>query len=113
MFLLAAVLTASLNVDLNLSSLIQVAQQAEKRGSCSISTVGYRFHGTPGQDFRYAGTVYRIPEDGWVELIADGKRSKYTVSGETLPLTGLPRDQFGFRDVRLPSSTAAGAAGSR
>jgi hypothetical protein len=101
--LAAAVLTASIHVDLDLSRLIHRAQTAAPQATCGITTVGYRFRGKPGQQFRYAGDSYSVPPEGWVELIADRKRSTYAIEGRTLPLDVWPRDQFGFRDIPLPS----------
>jgi len=103
MFLLAAVLTASMNVDLNLSVLIKRQQVQEPVATCGIKTVGYRFRGKAGQEFQYAGDKYQIPAEGWVELIADRGRTTYAISGKTLPLDVWPRDPFGFRDIPLPS----------
>ncbi len=99
MLILAAVLTASINLDL--TTLIKRTQQPAV--TCGIVTVGYRFRGTPGQTFRYAGDSYEIPEEGWVELIADRRRTTYTVKGRSISLEGSPRDPFGFRDVSLPT----------
>jgi hypothetical protein len=103
MILLAAVLTASLNVDIDLTALLRRGQQNEPKATCNISTVGYRFRGTPGQQFRYAGDSYEIPAEGWVELIADARRTTYSIEGRSLPLDVWPRDQFGFREVPLPT----------
>ena len=104
MILLAAALTAAIQVDLDLTGLIRKAQQTESAVTCNITTVGYRFRGTPGQTFRYAGDKYEIPADGWVELIADKGRTSYTIGERSLPLDVWPRDQFGFRDVPLPTA---------
>ena len=103
MFILAAVLTASMNVDLNLAALIRRTQVKEPTVTCGIHTVGYRFRGKPGQKFRYAGDTYEIPEEGWVELIADRRRTTYTIGARSLPLNVWPRDPFGFRDVPMPT----------
>ena len=100
MLILAAVLTASINLDLTM--LIRRARQ-EPVVTCGIVTVGYRFRGKPGQEFRYAGDTYEIPEEGWVELIADRRRTTYAIRGRSLPLDVWPRDPFGFRDIPLPS----------
>ena len=113
MLMLAAVLTASLQLNLDLSPLVQAARQTEIRGTCSIATVGYRFRGQPGQTFRYARTTYEIPEEGWIELIAERKRSQYSFAGQNLPLNVEPRDPFGFRDVRLPDGDGGMQGGSR
>ncbi|HYO76129.1 MAG TPA: hypothetical protein VE010_06660 [Thermoanaerobaculia bacterium] len=106
MFLLAAVLTASINIDIDLTSLVRRANQAQPKATCNISTVGYRFRGKPGQEFRYAGDTYEIPAEGWVELIADRRRTSYGFNGQTLTIADSPRDPFGFRDVTLPSESA-------
>lgn len=103
MLILAAVLTASMNVDLNLASLIKRSQLKEPAVTCGIVTVGYRFRGKPGQEFRYAGDSYEIPKEGSVELIADKRRTSYAINGRSLPLEVWPRDPFGFRDIPLPS----------
>lgn len=93
--ILAAVLTAHLD----LSPLIQRNQVTP---TCGIATVGYRFRGKAGQTFRYAGEAFTIPDEGWIELIADRQRATYAIGGKSLPLEGWPRDPFGFRDVSLP-----------
>jgi hypothetical protein len=105
MLLAVAVLTASISVDIDLSGLIRRASQAPK-ATCNISTVGYRFRGKPGQEFRYAGDTYRIPAEGWVELIADRRRTTFAVGAQTFPIVETPRDPFGFRDVTLPIDNA-------
>jgi hypothetical protein len=106
MLLLAVALTASIHVDLDLTALARRSKKAEPVAVCNISTVGYRFRGTPGQQFRYAGDTYVIPAEGWVELIADRRRATYAFNGQTLAIADSPRDPFGFRDVPLPSTTA-------
>lgn len=103
MLILAMALTASLNVDLNLGALIKRSQIKEPAVTCGIVTVGYRFRGKPGQEFRYAGDTYEVPKEGWVELIADRRRTTYAIHGRSLPLDVWPRDPFGFRDIPLPS----------
>ena len=103
LLLAAAVFTASMNVDLDLSVLIKRQQVKEPKVTCGIVTVGYRFRGKPGQVFSYAGDKYEIPAEGWVELIADSRRTTYAVAGKSLPLEVWPRDPFGFRDVPLPA----------
>ena len=104
MLVLAALaLTASINVDLNFASLLKRSQAKDPAVTCNIVTVGYRFRGKPGQEFRYAGDSYEIPKEGWVELIADKRRTTYAINGRSLPLDVWPRDPFGFRDIPLPS----------
>ena len=106
MLVLAAIaLTASINVDLNLASLIKRSQVKDPEVTCNIVTVGYRFRGKAGQEFRYAGDSYQIPKEGWVELIADKRRTTYAINGRSLPLDVWPRDPFGFRDIPLPAPT--------
>lgn len=107
MFVLAAVLTASMTLDLDLTALVKRSQKKEPVATCGIVTVGYRFRGKLGQTFRYAGDTYEIPEEGWVELIADRRRTTYAIHGHSLPLDVWPRDPFGFRDVPLPAPIAA------
>jgi hypothetical protein len=104
MILLAAVLTASINVELDLGALLHRNAVKQPTVTCGISTVGYRFSGKPGQSFRYAGDTYQVPAEGWVELIADRRRTTYSYSGRTLPLDVWPKNQFGFREVPLPSA---------
>lgn len=102
--LLAAVLTASINVEIDLGALVRRARTVETpTATCGISTVGYRFVGKPGQEFRYAGDTYVVPAEGSIELIAHPRRQSYAVSGRSLPLEVWPRDQFGFREVPLPT----------
>jgi hypothetical protein len=101
----AAVLTVSLNINLDLSTL-ERSRVRESQVICGIVTVGYRFRGEPGQKFRYAGETYEIPAEGWIELIADRRRTTYAIDGKSLPLGVWPRDPFGFRDILLPSSRA-------
>lgn len=106
MLIMAAVLTASLSVDLDLSTLFRRATpKLEVKGlTCGITTVGYRFTGKPGQKFEYAGDEYEIPVEGFVELIADKRKTSYRTEGRTLPLDVWPLDQFGLRVVPLPGT---------
>ena len=105
MLLLAAALSASINLEIDLGALVRRAQPVQSPSvTCGISTVGYRFVGKPGQQFRYAGDTYVVPAEGTVELIAHPRRTTYAVSGRSLPLEVWPRDQYGFREVPLPST---------
>jgi hypothetical protein len=113
MFLLAAAVTAAISIDIDLSRLIHRANRSEPKVTCNINTVGYRFRGKPGQEFRYAGDTYEIPAEGWVELIADRRRTTFAVNGQTLPIVDSPRDPFGFRDVTLPWGTGNPACPDR
>ena len=107
MFLAAMALTAAISIDIDLTSLVRGARRAEPTATCNIKTVGWRFHGQPGQAFRYAGDTYHIPAQGWIELIADRRRNSYALDKKTLSLSEeSPRDPFGFRDVTLPAPTA-------
>ena len=108
MILLAAAVTAALNVEIDLGALVGRASRAQSAPvvTCNISTVGYRFTGKPGQQFRYAGENWVVPIEGSIELIADPRRKTYAINGRSLPLEVWPRDQFGFRDVPLPSPDA-------
>ena len=109
MLLLAVALSASINVEIDLGSLVRRANSVQApSATCGISTVGYRFVGTAGQEFRYAGTTYTVPEEGSIELIATPRRTTYAINGRSLPLEVWPRDQFGFREVPLPSPTIKG-----
>jgi len=99
MYLVAVVLTASITVDIDLGRLFRAHAQRAPQVTCGISTVGYRFIGKAGQRFQYAGDSYVIPAEGWIELIADRRHTKYVVDGKSLPADDSPRDQFGFRDV--------------
>ncbi len=105
MVLLAAILTGSINLEIDLTALVRRANQPQSPAvTCNISTVGYRFSGKPGQEFRYAGETWVVPAEGSIELIAHPRRNTYTIEGKTLPLDGWPRNQFGFREVPLPSA---------
>lgn len=105
MILLAAALTAAINVEIDLGALIHRTAVKSPHVTCGISTVGYRFVGKPGQEFRYAGDTYQVPSEGFVELIADKRRTTYSYESKTLPLEVWPKNQFGFREVPLPSTT--------
>ena len=104
LLLAAAVLTTSINVEIDLGLLLGRARQVQEPSvTCNISTVGYRFVGRPGQRFRYAGETWTVPSEGSIELIAHPRRTSYAIHGKSLPLEVWPRDQFGFREVPLPS----------
>lgn len=104
MIVLAAALTLSINVELDLTALVRRARPKDAPAvTCGIKTVGYRFVGKPGQQFRYAGENWTIPGEGWIELIADRRRNTYAIAGKTLPLDVWALDQFGFREVPMPA----------
>lgn len=104
MILAAAILTASISLEADLGALFKRAKSVQAPTvTCGISTVGYRFVGKPGQEFRYAGDTYTVPGEGSIELIASPRRTSYSFAGRSLPLEVWPRDQFGFREVPLPT----------
>lgn len=104
MILAAAILTASMSVEVDLGALLKRSKAVQSPAvTCGISTVGYRFVGKPGQQFRYAGDTYTVPGEGSIELIASPRRTSYAFAGRSLPLEVWPRDQFGFREVPLPT----------
>lgn len=105
MILLAAtVLTAAIQINLDLTPVVRAASKSEPVVTCNIKTVGYRFVGAPGQSFRYAGERFEIPAEGSIELLADQDKTSYTISNRSLPLDVWPRDPFGFREVPLPTA---------
>jgi len=67
---------------------------------CHSGTVSYKFVGTPGATFVYAGDRYSIPASGWVELLSSEK-VYLAANGRTLPLDVWPIDAFGTRTVPL------------
>jgi len=113
MILLATILTASISVELDLGALLHRNTVNAPTVTCGISTVGYRFTGNPGQEFRYAGDTYQVPAEGSVELIAARGRTTYSYDGASLPLEVWPKNQFGFREVSLPSSNTTTTSASR
>lgn len=104
MLILAAALTLGINVELDLRALVRHHDRRSPKVTCGIRTVGYRFMGQPGQQFRYAGDTWTVPADGYIELIADARRTTYSYEGRTLPLEVWPLDQFSFRRVPLPQT---------
>lgn len=106
MILTAAFLIASINVEIDLGALFKRRKPVQATTvTCSIATVGYRFFGQAGQEFRYAGVTYKMPAEGSIELIATPRRTTYAYRGRSLPLEVWPYNQFGFREVPLPSPT--------
>jgi hypothetical protein len=79
---------------------------------CTSGTVSYKFVGTPGSTFTYAGAQYSVPTSGWIELLAEKTdRSYLAANGRTLPLDVWPIDAFGTRSVPLQTVSSAPAAG--
>ncbi|HEX8170647.1 MAG TPA: hypothetical protein VF824_08920 [Thermoanaerobaculia bacterium] len=74
--------------------------------TCGITVVGYRFYGTPGQRFVYAGEPFTIGSEGYVELLADRRRNFFTYERVRIPLERGATDPFGFVDVTLPQVAA-------
>ncbi|MGA8810746.1 MAG: hypothetical protein WB973_22970 [Thermoanaerobaculia bacterium] len=67
--------------------------------TCHTGTVSYKFVGTPGATFTYAGAKYSVPASGWIELLGDGGKVYLAANGSTLPLDVWPMDAFGTRTV--------------
>lgn len=101
--ILAAALTAAISLEIDLGSLINAHRVKSPTVTCGIRTVGYRFAGRPGQTFRYAGDDYTIPEEGWIELIADRRKTTYRINNRSVSLESAPLNQFGFGEVELPN----------
>ncbi len=66
------------------------------RSGCGIKVVSYRFVGTPGLEFEYAGALGKIPAAGWIELIA---KKGVDIAGSA--------DDFGTVTVCLDGSACA------
>ena len=103
MLIAAATLTAAISLEIDLGSLLQSHRNRSPKVTCGIKVIGYRFEGKPGQEFRYAGDAYTLPEEGWIELIADRRNTTYRINNETIRLDGVPLNQFSFGEVTLPS----------
>jgi len=103
MILAAAALTAAISLEIDLGALINAHRVKSPTVTCGIRTVGYRFAGKPGQTFRYAGDSYTIPEEGWIELIADRRKTTYRINNQTVSLESAPLNQFSFGEVELPN----------
>src|SRR6185436_5157773 len=104
--ILAAALTAAISLEIDLGALINAHKVKSPTVTCGIRTVGYRFAGRPGQTFRYAGDNYTIPEEGWIELIADSRKTTYRIDNRSISLADAPLNQFSFGEVELPSPHA-------
>ena len=90
-------LVAALATQLHFASIFH--RDAAPVPTCGITTVSYRFVGTPGTPFRYEGAGYVIPASGSIELLAGKHTSEYEHAGRHLPLEVWPRDAFGTRTV--------------
>jgi hypothetical protein len=72
--------------------------------TCHTGTVSYKFVGTPGATFTYAGATYSVPRSGWIELLSDNDNTVYlAANGRSLPLDVWPIDAFGTRTVPIQS----------
>jgi hypothetical protein len=81
---------------------------------CQSGTVSYKFTGTPGSVFTYAGAQYSVPPAGWIELLGEGKDRNYlAATGRTLPLDVWPIDAFGTRTVPLQADAGTEPAATR
>jgi hypothetical protein len=67
--------------------------------TCHTGTVSYKFVGTPGATFTYAGAKYSVPPSGSIELLGDSATVYLAANGRTLPLDVWPIDAFGTRTV--------------
>jgi hypothetical protein len=77
--------------------------------TCHTGTVSYKFLGTPGATFTYAGATYSVPRSGWIELLSDNSKKVYlAANGRSLPLDVWPIDAFGTRTVPLQTPATAG-----
>ena len=111
MFILAAALTLGIDLEINLSPLLnRHFGQKASAVTCGIKTVGYRFNGRPGQQFGYAGETFTIPAEGYVEVISFPKVKTYSFAGQKLPLDGGtgPLDGFSFRWIDLATTSTNG-----
>jgi hypothetical protein len=73
---------------------------------CHKGTVSYKFVGSPGATFMYAGERYSIPANGSIELLTS-ETVYLAANGRSLPLDVWPIDAFGTRTVpvQVASST--------
>ena len=103
MLILAAALTASLTMEAARAAVTTTpAQKAGAKVTCGIKTVGYRFRGVPGQQFRYANGAYAVPASGSIELEANSREATYVLAGRSISISQSQADDFGIRDVILP-----------
>lgn len=91
-------------VELDLGPLLaRTVGRFRHRNDCNIAIVGYRFRGEPGQQFVYAGETFTVDRDGAIELIADRRRTTFTLTrgGQQIEIESAS-DQFGFQEATLP-----------
>lgn len=102
LFSIATPTRAQISADLDLRPLIdKVTPRVAPKVTCGITTVGYRFVGPQGRTFRYSGVTYAIDSTGYVELIANPRRTTFAHAGRSLPLNVWPLNEFGFRQVTI------------
>jgi hypothetical protein len=70
---------------------------------CHKGTVSYKFVGTPGATFMYAGERFSIPADGSIELLTS-ETVYLAANGRSLPLDVWPIDAFGTRTVPVQTT---------
>lgn len=104
MIILAAALTLSITLEANLRPLVQRQEVFATTAMCGIKVVGYHFTGRPGQEFRYGRESFKIPREGFVEVISLARVKTYMVDGRKLPLEDgvSPLDGFSLRWINLP-----------
>jgi hypothetical protein len=73
---------------------------------CHTGTVSYKFVGTPGATFTYAGERYAIPGNGAIELLSSEK-IYLAANGRPVPLDVWPIDAFGTRTVPVQTVSAS------
>ena len=92
---------------ITLAALLHHAPAAAPVVTCHTGTVSYKFVGTPGATFTYAGAKYSVPQSGWIELLADGGKVYLAANGRSLPLEVWPIDAFGTRTVPVQAPSTA------
>jgi hypothetical protein len=97
----------ALNLHLDLGPRMQSKSRAPVV-TCHKGAVSYRFLGTPGVRFTYGGDDYRIPIEGSIEIIADGRSSDYVLAGNHLPVNAGTLDAFGTATVNVPMPQTEG-----
>lgn len=70
---------------------------------CHKGTVSYKFVGTPGATFTYAGERWSIPANGSIELLTS-ETVYLAANGRSLPLDVWPIDAFGTRTVPVQAA---------
>ena len=76
---------------------------------CHKGTVSYKFVGSPGATFMYAGERYSIPANGSIELLTNDT-IYLAANGRPLPLDVWPIDAFGTRTVPVQSAAPDASA---